>query len=471
MGFDEQIFLNMKKKLYMMDSFIETLLDEVGDAVYYQDKDLTYRFFNEAYLETVEKTAEEVYGHDIYNLFPKEDAEVYHADDLYVLKEGVRKSYEAVLEQEGKPKKIIEVIKRPHISDQGEILGIFGIIKDITALRENQKQLFMLDRVKKVFLDINRNILNYKSEREFFDDIQMEIQSVFDKSQQSSVLYIDDNREIRILVYRGYIHQEVADFHMPLTESYFYKHNQGKFDEAFYVNSIQEYIGQTSIPVITPEGHKSVQASLCIPLVVDNELKYIISIDSINKDVYDLTDKIVAEFISKELPIIYRIFELHKETRKLSKYDELTGLYNRRSFNQVSDQEISKLNKDQSFSMVIIDLDKLKRVNDRYGHLAGDLYIKSFVEEVAKLNNKQIRFGRIGGDEFAGYFIGYEYDDVEELMDTIQTNFANRVIEFQDISFQGSFSYGIAEWGADGSDRTGLMKVSDLRMYKNKHEK
>lgn len=471
MGVEDIGYHEMKKKLFMMDSFIETLLDEVGDAVFYQDMNMVYRFFNEAYLETVNKKAEEVYGQNIFNIFPKEEAEVYYKDDLLVLNSGQRQSYETVLNLPGNSKKIIQVIKRPHINEKGEVVGIFGIIKDITDLRENQKRLMMLDRVKQVFLDINRNILTYKSEHDFFDGMQMEIQSVFDQSKESSVLAVDNHGEISILVHRGYVNEEAGDFRMPLTESYFYKHSGGNFDEAFYVNDINAYMTNTDIPVVTPEADKTVKASLCIPLVVDEQLKYIISIDSSKKDVYNSTDQLVAEFISKELPIIYRIFKLHKETLKLSEYDELSGIYNRRMFNEKATEAIVNLEKKENFVLIILDIDNLKTVNDRYGHLAGDQYIIDLVNEIKLIIHDRINFGRIGGDEFAGFFVGYDYDEVENIMNKLQNDFSKKMIQEGDNSFSGSFSYGMAYYGIDGRKRTDLMKIADLRMYKNKRQK
>jgi len=468
MGVEDKIYRYMKKELFMMDSFIETLLDEVGDAVYYQDTDLKYRFFNEAYLETVNKSANEVYGYDIYNIFPKEEAEIYEADDLDVLYSGIRKSYETVINNPGKKIKRIQVIKRPHRNEQGEVVGIFGIIKDITELRESEKRLEMLDRVKQVFLDINRKILTHKSEYDFFDSIQMEIQSVFDKSNESTVLAVDDQGYISILVQRGYDSEEADGFRMPLTDSYFYKHAGGNFNEAFYVNDIQFYLLETSIPVVATEDDHSVKASLCIPLVVDDQLKYIISIDSPRKDIFSQSDKIVAEFISKELPIIYRIFELHKETQKLSEYDELTGLFNRRMFNKMANLAITNLPEQAKFVMVIVDMDRLKTINDRYGHSAGDQYIVKLVESLKVILNDKIIFGRIGGDEFAGFFVGYDYEEVEAIMNGVRDEFSKKVIRSGEHNFKGSFTYGMAYYGIDGTERTDLMKIADLRMYKNK---
>lgn len=469
MSEDYNTLYHIKEDKVVMDGFIETLLDEVGDAVYYQDSDLLYRFFNEDYLTLVNKTAEEVKGHNIFNVFPKELADVYHKDDLEVLKIGKRKSYVAEIISHKGDKRLIEVIKRPHVIDGNKVIGIFGIIRDITEIREKQKRLDMLDQVKSVFLDINKKVLKHKTEHDFFDAIQMEIQSVFEQCRQSSVLKIEDNREISILVHRGYIDEEASGFRMPFKDSYLYRHKNGNFEEAFYVNDVQFYLSDKSVPIITSEENHQIRSTLCIPLTDDKVLKYLISIDSNIEGAFNETDRLVAEFISKELPIIYNIFKLHSETVKLSKYDELTGLYNRRYFNQVAIRFLADVPETTPISFVIADIDNLKRVNDRYGHLAGDMYITVLSDAFKSIQSQQVKFGRIGGDEFIGIFVDTPYDQVEEIMLELQSSFSKQMIQSGEHYFLGGFSYGLAFKGLDGEKRQPLMKVADLRMYKNKH--
>ncbi|TCP98988.1 GGDEF domain-containing protein [Serpentinicella alkaliphila] len=101
--------------------------------------------------------------------------------------------------------------------------------------------------------------------------------------------------------------------------------------------------------------------------------------------------------------IIYLIKKYVKDTLEyLVNYDDLTGIFNRRFFNEYLLKEIEKFNRYPSkLSLVILDIDRFKNVNDTYGHDVGDIILK----DLAKLVNSNIRksdiLARIGGEEFA----------------------------------------------------------------------
>jgi diguanylate cyclase (GGDEF)-like protein len=87
-----------------------------------------------------------------------------------------------------------------------------------------------------------------------------------------------------------------------------------------------------------------------------------------------------------------------KEIEYLSFHDELTGLYNRHYLQE----ELKKLNKSRKYpiSIIIGDLDNLKAINDNFGHLAGDKYIKKAANIIKSLLRKEDIIARVGGDEF-----------------------------------------------------------------------
>jgi diguanylate cyclase (GGDEF)-like protein len=101
------------------------------------------------------------------------------------------------------------------------------------------------------------------------------------------------------------------------------------------------------------------------------------------------------------LALAWRIDSLEEKIRHLSLRDDLTGLYNRRGFFLFAEREYRLANRSEvPFSVLFIDLDGLKRVNDRLGHEVGS----TFLRETANLMKKTFRdsdiLARIGGDEF-----------------------------------------------------------------------
>jgi len=91
-----------------------------------------------------------------------------------------------------------------------------------------------------------------------------------------------------------------------------------------------------------------------------------------------------------------------RQVRQLAKTDALTGIANHRSFQETLDHEISRVNrKGSTFSLIYMDIDDFKRVNDTYGHLAGDAVLKDLAKRVSENIRTVDEFSRYGGEEFA----------------------------------------------------------------------
>jgi diguanylate cyclase (GGDEF)-like protein len=87
--------------------------------------------------------------------------------------------------------------------------------------------------------------------------------------------------------------------------------------------------------------------------------------------------------------------------QQLASIDPLTGAYNRRTFMELAEKELSRARRfDSPLSLIILDLDHFKRVNDTYGHLAGDGALKAFADIVRAEMRKEDIFVRYGGEEF-----------------------------------------------------------------------
>jgi diguanylate cyclase (GGDEF)-like protein len=139
-------------------------------------------------------------------------------------------------------------------------------------------------------------------------------------------------------------------------------------------------------------------------------------------------------------------------------HDPLTGLYDRRSFDRLLEMSVARsLRYHWPFTLVMIDLDNLKEVNDSEGHAAGDASLRAIGERFRRV----LRFGdnaaRIGGDEFALILPGTDPDDVPPLLERIG-------------AAQGEhpcppFSYGIAQCPTEADDMESLFELADQRLY------
>ena len=142
-----------------------------------------------------------------------------------------------------------------------------------------------------------------------------------------------------------------------------------------------------------------------------------------------------------------------------SGHDPLTGLHDRRCFDRLLDSAIARsLRYGWAFTLVLVDLDDLKAINDGRGHLAGDEALRVLGERFGRA----LRFGddaaRIGGDEFAVILPGADPGLVPGLLARIGD-------AGDDDRACPSFSYGIASCPADGSTRDDLIRIADERLY------
>lgn len=161
----------------------------------------------------------------------------------------------------------------------------------------------------------------------------------------------------------------------------------------------------------------------------------------------------------------------HVKKLAIKAYHDLgTGIYNRRYFEEAMERI---LREHQQFVLVYMDLDGLKFVNDNYGHLEGDAYIRSFVEVIQKNFRTTDIFARIGGDEFGLILENYPVALGTEKMEEIISGY----IQNNEKPYPTSFSYGIIEVNADETAKSPSMETvlseADRVMYeyKRKHKR
>lgn len=173
---------------------------------------------------------------------------------------------------------------------------------------------------------------------------------------------------------------------------------------------------------------------------------------------------------SMKNPIVIEIRVLEDALHSL-RYDSLTGLYSRRTFDEVFLIETERANRyDQELSVLFFDLDDFKKINDTFGHLAGD----DTLEHVARIVMEEIRTidiaSRYGGEEIvvvlpetgkaAAFVVG---ERIREKVEDMKLNYKDQIINL-------TISGGIATLPIDATDTKGLIANADIAVYKAKEE-
>jgi diguanylate cyclase (GGDEF)-like protein len=165
--------------------------------------------------------------------------------------------------------------------------------------------------------------------------------------------------------------------------------------------------------------------------------------------------------------------ELEKEYHaKLFNYavrDTHTGLYNKRFIiNEL--ENISRIAKrsGRAFSIIIIDIDDFKQINDLYGHLAGDEYLKAIAALFTKSLREQDIAGRIGGEEFLIILPETTIEGAFQLAIRIRMNVEEFVLNYRGHKIKTTISAGVCQYENSIADTNELLDIADQALYETK---
>lgn len=166
---------------------------------------------------------------------------------------------------------------------------------------------------------------------------------------------------------------------------------------------------------------------------------------------------------------LYEINMLQTQLRDQAHRDSLTGLYNRRYFDMTLARELARcVREDSPLSVVMIDIDHFKRINDEHGHQAGDAVLK----RLAAMLGEQVRASdvvcRYGGEEFTLLLPGVSADTARERAEQWRVDFANSKAPYGQLQLGSTLSVGIATFPGHGANADELIRRADLAMYKAK---
>jgi diguanylate cyclase (GGDEF)-like protein len=158
----------------------------------------------------------------------------------------------------------------------------------------------------------------------------------------------------------------------------------------------------------------------------------------------------------------------HHELIDLAIYDSLTGFYNRRHFRGLLDEEVEKAKKSLALSLLMLDLDDFKGVNDRHGHLTGDQVLSAIAHVIRECAPAGAPIGRLGGEEFALALRGGTLADAAALAEKLRAAVAARPVETREHRLDVTISIGVAQTGANCASSAELLRNADEQLYRAK---
>ena len=184
-------------------------------------------------------------------------------------------------------------------------------------------------------------------------------------------------------------------------------------------------------------------------------------------------DTTLLERLTKVVSTCLTNIAAYEEFKLNASRDYLTGLLNRGVMESALDREYKRaLRYGSSLSLVILDLDELKLINDSYGHGAGDEVLKYLGRKLLEMSRETDIVTRFGGDEFVLILPGTSSLEAREKIEHLKGYFKDNTVRLDETSLTASFSYGIAEIRDETVyDPASMLKQADLLLYKAKKDK
>ncbi|RFO95156.1 diguanylate cyclase [Rhodoferax lacus] len=398
-----------------------SFLDKTSDFVYFKNREGRMRFCSQS-MATLFGYADwrEMVGRLDRELFPPESSEVYADEEAYVFAQGQPllnkvNSYRGANAQQG----YVQTSRWPLFNAQGEVESIFGIGRDVTDNRQTQAH-----------IQLAASVFTHAREGIMICDAQGSI--------------VDVNASFSRIT--GYRREEVIGANPRIL-------NSGRQDAAFYAAMWQTIVkaGHWSGEIWNRHKSGAVYAEiLTISTVFDAEQQ---------------VKNYVALFTD-----ITPMKEHQSQLEHMAHYDMLTGLPNRLLFADRLGQAMRQSDRSKhSLSVIYLDLDGFKAVNDTYGHETGDALLVTLAQRMRLALREGDSLARFGGDEFVAVLVGLEHaHDCVPVLERLLLAAAEPVkLSFNDepVSLHVSASIGATIYPKDGADADLLMRHADQAMY------
>lgn len=234
--------------------------------------------------------------------------------------------------------------------------------------------------------------------------------------------------------------------------------------------------------VISTFGGRLIDKPVAAFLPRENWEKILSALKSLNKieniklkkddRIYEISGFMLKTDIELEKGRIQLIMRDITADIKLSNTDALTGVYNRRFLNEFLMKEIERSKRmAKDFSLVICDIDNFKEINDTFGHLSGDMVLKSLTDLMTSTIRHFDVLSRYGGDEFMMIFPETAMDEVSVIVERLRNKIQTDDISLPDgLRAKITASFGLAEFPLDGICSDDLILKADERLYRAKSQ-
>jgi diguanylate cyclase (GGDEF)-like protein len=217
---------------------------------------------------------------------------------------------------------------------------------------------------------------------------------------------------------------------------------------------------------IVPGTRKEPESLVCVPLVVEEQTIGALNVYRTGEDVTFSSHE--AEVIERFATIAALAYNSARQRELLiaqARTDPLTGLLNRRAFLERLDAELARAERTTvGLSVVMIDIDRFKAINDTHGHTEGDRTLRAIGERLRGTVRTDEAIARFGGEEFALIVAAGAAEQAREAAERTRAAIAGVSVHGSTVSS----SAGVASWPLNGTSADELLDAADQALYKAK---
>ncbi|HEY1272902.1 MAG TPA: diguanylate cyclase, partial [Terriglobales bacterium] len=304
--------------------------------------------------------------------------------------------------------------------------------------------------------NISRTAISSEDSEQMLAEIVAEIQKTFKFDHIGIGLFDYASKDIEIKAEAGITTQSVGR-RIPL--------GQGIVGRAARTGekALLQTTGEAPLQGVLPDA----RAVLCIPITYGESLLGVLNVESRHEDAFTPQDVLIMNTLADLLATALHNAFVFQKLQQQSITDGLTGVKTRRFFWEALSSEWKRASRSgRPFSVVLIDLDKFKEVNDTMGHLEGDLVLARvgrLLEQKCRQSNVVARYG---GDEFIILMPETGVEQAQILAERLRLWLATDAM-LQERKISGSF--GVASFPVHGFTAEDIIRVADAGMYVSKH--
>jgi diguanylate cyclase (GGDEF)-like protein/PAS domain S-box-containing protein len=413
-------FLNnlLEKEPTMEEHLLDFLMDNIPDNVYF--KDIESRF-----IKTSKTQAEalgvsdpaQLVGKSDFDFYPEENARLFYEDEQSIIQTGNSVSKEEMQIWPGRPPGWTFSTKMPLRDRQGKIIGIFGISKDISARKQAEERFHLVSNATN---DVvwDWNLLT----GEIWRNQNMQRLFGFQADQIGSTdgwwqtrIHPDEREKV------------VKSIHTAIDS-----------DENFWSKEYRYQRADGSYIYVFDRGY-----------IIHND----------NGEPIRMIGAVMDITASKQAEEVLRQEAVH---------DPLTGLFNRRYMEEMLEREMlrSERNPQQPISIIMLDIDHFKQVNDRLGHAIGDAVLRqmgSFLLEHIRGSDIACRYG---GDEFILILPNASLETAQKRAENIRTKIKDLIVApYDKLLGELTLSLGVSAFPNQGSTSAEIFRAADAALY------